>query len=240
MRLGVQSILQERQGGKRSDQSKAYADSWIGHHLISPTTGKAEVQSDIVCCGHVFGGVLAPHVTDTDFGRVGRRPIGSEMSSGHSLHDTVDRLHEVSQGDPAGQDWRARVKSRRHFDCTPRTRPIAADIMYRRVPPIKTCENGMVRWTEDGPIEGRAKVPTLQPPDPDGGVYMKRCQSVVLYCWQLDRISTWHTWVPSFPGSAGAVCKTGIPRISQWQQSLTFAILDFVLLLYGTVTTSGF
>lgn len=163
----LQSVLRERQSGKRSDQNKVYADSWIGNHLISPTAGKAEVQSDSITNGHLLGGVLAQHVGDTDFGNVGRRPIGSEMSAGHSLHDTVDRLHEIAKGDPAGQDWRARVKSRRHFDCTPRTRPAVADIVYRRVQP---CMGAVGKWTEDGPLEGRARVPILHKPDPDGGM----------------------------------------------------------------------
>lgn len=128
------------------------------------------MQRDSITHGHLLGGVLAQHVGDTDFGNVGRRPIGSEMSAGHSLHDTVDRLHEVAKGDPAGLDWRARVRSRRHFDCTPRTRPAAADIMYRRVQPPQPCTGAVGKWSEDGPWEGRARVPVLHTPDPDGGM----------------------------------------------------------------------
>eukprot|EP00892_Ulva_mutabilis_P010266 jgi/Ulvmu1/7611/UM038_0036.1 len=176
--LMQQSILQEKCSGNRGDQSKAYADSWIGNHLIAPTSGKAEVTYAMSSNQNVFGGVLAPHVTNTDFGKVGRRPIGAEMSAGHSLHDTINHMHEVSKDDPAGQDWRARVKSRRHFNCTPRTRPLASDIMYQRVYAAAPEVGRAVKWTEDGPTQGRARVPSSQPADPDGGVNISLWEKV--------------------------------------------------------------
>lgn len=163
----MQAVLWEKPSGKRGDQNKAFADIWIGNPLISPTAGKSDVPGSVQSQCTLRGAQLGPNAPETDFGKMGRRPVRN--TGAVCTLDDLERPPEVGEPNPADVDWKRRVKSRRHFDTVPRTRPETIDIVQCKSVTGKPVP-GPPRWNEDGPVSSKAMNKPVTEPDPDGGV----------------------------------------------------------------------
>ena len=152
-----------------------YADAWIGNKLVHPAAGKLAI-ADVPCTqSSMIGAAVRETAPDTDFGNPGRRAIEPSKTAGHAQHDTVNAMNV---GAATHDDWKAQVKSRRHFGCVPRRRPQGAterqdlgDIL--QASEVSAAEAGCnrLRWAEDVAVTGRQ---TLPPPriDPLGGAFL--------------------------------------------------------------------
>ena len=160
-------MLWETPSGKRCDQNKAFADNWIGNPLISPTAGKSEVPGSVQSQCTLRGAQLGAHVPDTDFGKIGRRPVRNTAAT--SALEDLQLPPEPGKPPPADVDWKRRVKSRRHFDTLPRNRPETIAIMQCKTDPAMPVPTPP-KWTEDGPISSKSFPGPVTKPDPDGGV----------------------------------------------------------------------
>lgn len=163
----MQSVLWEKPSGKRCDQNKAFADTWIGNPLISPTAGKSEVPGSVQSQCTLRGAQLGANVPDTDFGKIGRRPVRN-TAAGSTLDD-LQLPPEPGQPHPADVDWKRRVKSRRHFDTLPRKRPETIAIVQCKSDPDMPVP-APPKWMEDGPISSKSISGPVTKPDPDGGM----------------------------------------------------------------------
>ena len=165
--LCLQSVLWEKPTGKRCDQNKAFADVWIGNPLISPTAGKSDVPGSVQSQCTMRGAQLGPGAPESDFGKMGRRPVRN-TGAACSLDD-LERPQEPGEPNAADMDWKRRVKSRRHFDTVPRSRPETIEIVQCKTSTVNPVPGPRTEWMEDGTVSSKAMNPPVTAPDPDGG-----------------------------------------------------------------------
>ena len=131
----------------------ALSDAWIGHIQIHPAKGKREIGGIVCAEASLIGASLRDFVPDSDFNKVGRRPIDPKKTLGHSHHDTV---HALYAGTANYDDWKNRVQSKRHFSQPPRHMPSDCtkrsdlyDIFhFNPVDSVEAARNAH-RWEED-------------------------------------------------------------------------------------------
>jgi hypothetical protein len=161
----------------------AHADAWIGHTLVHPAKGKLAIGGAPCTQASMIGATLRAGVPDTDFERPGRRIIEPSETAGHAHHDTV---HAMNTGTATHDDWRAAVKSRRHFGRVPRRHPPGAtdrsglgDILQADSVSAAEAARNRLRWAEDIPVTGKQRLPTPGADDPSAGAVCSYTQSLL-------------------------------------------------------------